>query len=70
MHPRELLGDATPPPTPPPPTPPPPRRRPAEPAHDAPPPQLSGYVSITAKLAGEVDQLREKLLDTAQSWNI
>jgi len=47
-----------------------PRRRPADPPHDAPPPQLSGYVSITAKLAGEVDQLREKLLDTAQSWNI
>ncbi|WP_420211221.1 FUSC family protein [Burkholderia aenigmatica] len=46
------------------------RRRPADPPHDAPPPQLSGYVSITAKLAGEVDQLREKLLDTAQSWNI
>ena len=40
------------------------------PPHDAPPPQLSGYVSITTKLAGEVDQLREKLLDTAQSWNI
>ncbi|WP_175852307.1 FUSC family protein [Burkholderia cepacia] len=47
-----------------------PRRRPADPPHDAPPPQLSGYVSITAKLAVEVDQLREKLLDTAQSWNI
>ncbi|AYQ42738.1 membrane protein [Burkholderia aenigmatica] len=47
-----------------------PRRRPADLPHDAPPPQLSGYVSITAKLAGEVDQLREKLLDTAQSWNI
>ena len=46
------------------------RRRPAEPPHDMPPPQLSGYVSITAKLAGEVDQLREKLLDTAQAWNI
>ncbi|MDR9359941.1 hypothetical protein FEP01_03117 [Burkholderia multivorans] len=37
---------------------------------DAPPPQLSGYVSITAMLAAEVDQLREKLLDTAQAWNI
>ena len=47
-----------------------PRRRPVAPPHDAPPPQLSGYVSITTKLAGEVDQLREKLLDTAQSWNI
>ncbi|WP_261323885.1 FUSC family protein, partial [Burkholderia anthina] len=47
-----------------------PRRRPADPPHDAPPPQLSGYVSITVKLAGEVDQLREKLLDTAQAWNI
>ncbi|WP_175717393.1 FUSC family protein [Burkholderia anthina] len=46
-----------------------PRRRPADPPHDA-PPQLSGYVSITVKLAGEVDQLREKLLDTAQAWNI
>ncbi|RQU07962.1 FUSC family protein [Burkholderia cenocepacia] len=47
-----------------------PRRRPVDPLHDAPPPQLSGYVSITAKLAGEVDQLRERLLDTARSWNI
>ncbi|MBR8301753.1 FUSC family protein [Burkholderia dolosa] len=46
------------------------RRRPAEPPPDVAPPQLSGYVSITAKLAGEVDQLREKLLDTARSWNI
>lgn len=45
------------------------RRRPDVP-HDAPPPQLSGYVSISAKLAGEVDQLRERLLDTARSWNI
>lgn len=47
-----------------------PRRRPADPPHDALPPQLSGYVSITIKLAGEVEQLREKLLDTAQAWNI
>ncbi|MFL6666044.1 MAG: FUSC family protein, partial [Burkholderia ambifaria] len=47
-----------------------PRRRPADAPHDAPPPELSGYVSITAKLAAEVDQLREKLLDTAQAWNI
>ncbi|HDR9266894.1 TPA: FUSC family protein [Burkholderia vietnamiensis] len=47
-----------------------PRRRPVDGAHDAPPPQLSGYVSISAKLAGEVDVLREKLLDTAQAWNI
>jgi hypothetical protein len=31
---------------------------------------LSGYVSITTMLAAEVDQLREKLLDTAQAWNI
>jgi hypothetical protein len=47
-----------------------PRRQPAGTPPDAPPPQLSGYVSITAMLAAEVDQLREKLLDTAQAWNI
>jgi uncharacterized membrane protein YccC len=34
------------------------------------PAHLSGYVSISAKLADEVDQLRERLLDTARSWNI
>lgn len=47
-----------------------PRRQPSGTPPDAPPPQLSGYVSITAMLAAEVDQLREKLLDTAQAWNI
>ena len=34
------------------------------------PPQLSGYVSISEKLAAETDQLRERLLDTARAWNI
>ncbi|AIO35866.1 FUSC family protein [Burkholderia pseudomultivorans] len=46
-----------------------PRRQPAALSGDV-PPQLLGYVSVMLKLAGEVDQLREKLLDSARAWNI
>ncbi|WP_218883523.1 FUSC family protein [Burkholderia guangdongensis] len=38
--------------------------------HAGVPAHLSGYVSISAKLVDEIDQLRERLLDTARSWNI
>lgn len=37
---------------------------------NVPPADLSGYVSLTAKLSHEIEQLRQRLRDTAPQWNI
>lgn len=37
---------------------------------DEAPPQLSGFLSISLKLAREIEQLRQRLLETSGKWNI